>query len=102
MEGKSLVLQIKDFKFPAVAQNTDDDVQGEIIIPYPELAEYLNRAEECPDETIDEIISSQSDPNLTGPGVIRRRREHTQPEELESKDEQFYRRGESVQGRKEG
>ena len=59
------MLQIKDFKFPAVAQNTDNDVQGEIIIPYPELAEYLNRAEECPDETIDEIISSQSDPNLS-------------------------------------
>ena len=84
------MLQVKDFIFPAPAQNADD-VQGEIVISYSKLAEHLNEAE----GRFHGTISSQRNPKLLRPGAIKRRREQTRPEELELEDEQLYQQEES-------
>lgn len=84
MKGKSLALQVKDFLPRALAQNAND-AQIEIVIPYLKLAEYLDKAED----------NHQRIPELLEPGVIKKTREWTPPEELGSEDEEFYQQKES-------
>ncbi len=50
VKGKSLVLKIKDFIPPGLAQH-GEDVDREMVISYSELAEYVNEAEERRDLT---------------------------------------------------
>lgn len=90
MRGKSLALQVKDFILLTLTQNTND-VRREIVIPYSKLAEHLNKAE----ERLHGMISSQRIPELLRPGVIKRKREQTPPEEPGSEDERLYQLEES-------
>ena len=73
------MLHIEDFLFPLAAQNAGN-VQGEIIILCPQLAQHLNRADVCPEET----ISSQDNPYF---GVIGGGRVQIPSEAFESDEE---------------
>jgi hypothetical protein len=80
-KNRGLRLRLTDFAYEELAQRELGDEDRELIITTEQLCEYLSAA-----ETMVERSSSLGEHNL-GPGVKKRKRSKTPPENLNSGDE---------------